>query len=205
MLQTIVPYLNNLLSALDYTERRYGLCVQLIGKEGSFPAAYESSGNYEHIDYERNVCYHRLIGEVEIERGDEEESPTTEEYMEYSYPMRCVTFLNRGAVLDYGYEEDIVGERISSVLYTEKNKSLNALLGADSVHTDVVRMELRSTENWEKEFVGIDYKLPSSMIMLSHDYTITVRGLKSCLDVNNISGTNVLDGPLLQGLLQLEI
>lgn len=198
MLNTIIPYYDNLLTGLGYFEQFYGLAEQLSKDGKLFPATYNSKGNWEHIDYERNCCYHRLTGQYQLTRSDDEEMVGGRNpEIEVTYPMRLVWWLYRDTLEDNGYQVHRINNAIANILYTDYNKTLNSQLKASRVSSETIAAEADASTVWEDEFDEVAFKLPSKMMIGYVDYTVTITGPESCL-LDNINYTPPAETPLNQ-------
>src|SRR3989304_5957011 len=132
MIKATIDYINGKLAALNYFEKSFGLCENIVKGDKTFPAEYNNNGEYKQInnfDKYNGVSYLRKRGDVSISDVDN----TLEAcgiLNNINFPLRMVIVVPRKKLdCDNNYSEDVIAQTIMRRLLT-KDPALKVALNA---------------------------------------------------------------------------
>lgn len=198
MIESVIAYINNRLTLLDYFSDVKGLCEIIEGEDSSFPAYYQSNGQYLHIDnitnYETGIAYHRKTGDVITEEGEGEAVTGCDVFIRKTYPLRTVIFVSKdvlGTNNNDAYIKSKLISNIENILYTVNDKTLSQALKADSVSIRVKSSSDNPYSIFSQEFSGIDFAIPFEYALIAIDYDIIIEATESCFENYTCEGTEI--------------
>jgi|DEB0MinimDraft_6_1074348.scaffolds.fasta_scaffold09595_2 hypothetical protein len=184
MIHQTVNYLNGLLEVLGIATTYHAVTeLETVedreGNERTVPLVYVSRGNFDEVDFESKVLYHRITGA--ISREEEESDVGCGLNITQTAPMRLVCFFDKAIYkTDDANITSKIGNNIANTISSNNIKSLATALQTDYVEVSVLSIETNRRTIFDGEFDGIDYTLPSDLGVVSIDYEIRVSGDESC-------------------------
>lgn len=180
MIKATIEYINSKLAVLNYFEKSFGLSEIITKGDKTFPAEYNSNGEYKQInnfDSYNGVSYLRKRGDVSIS----DESNTLQAcgiLSNVNIPLTMVVVIPRKKLhCDDQFSEDVIAQTIMRTLIT-KDASLRVALRArtariqvDSYSTDSVAILNGEYSNYPKK--DINYKYAYLSLDLSIIATVT--------------------------------
>lgn len=183
MLNIILPYIDQYLTEFA---KNYGLAelVTETAEENAktFPAVYLGSGDYQQIELEQQISYHRIDGSMNV-------VPTTDNAigcsrgLDITYPMVLVGYLNR----DYGCDQsssDTIANGIAFKLQQIKfPKALRATLKAWSIELNLKSINTRRNDVWNQEYTNVPMQADFNQVYFSISYDLFIKADSSCLNL----------------------
>ena len=200
MIEFIISFLNNRIEQLSYFKTVNGLVEQVRknvpdfdedGEESgtveqTYPAQYDSKGNYKNIDlqtYETGLVYHREVEPSTQGQGEGESAVACDEQILRTYNMRLVFFVSKrilGVKNDTNNIDNEIANNLQNLLNITNNKELTELLGVDSVSVSPILVNTDRYEVFDDEFVNVRMNMQFEYILAAIDYTVEIEGLESC-------------------------
>lgn len=184
MIKASVEFINSKLAPLGYVDKEYGL-VEIITKGAkSFPAEYQSKGNYKQInDFDKfnGISYIRKRGSLTIS----DEVNTLEAcgiLSRVSIPLRLVIVVPRKKLdCDNKYSEDVIAQTVMRSILI-RGGALKTTLKARQATLEVDSYSTNSIEILSEEYSGyaksdIDHKFA----YVALDITINALVTHNCL------------------------
>lgn len=184
MIKASIEYINSKLAVLNYFEKSFGL-VEIITKgDKTFPAEYNSKGEYRQInDFDKynGVSYIRKNGDISIS-SEEDILRACSNLNNVTIPLKLVAVIPRKKLdCDDKYSEDVIAQTITRTLITKDpalKQTLNAQRAAiqiTSYSTDSISILSEEYSNYPKK--DINYKFA----YLSLDISINAFVDQNCL------------------------
>jgi len=179
-MKQVIDYINSLLCLKYNEENIYGL-VEIVRKTTEankfdlFPASYSDS-EYKKIE---SGIYHRLI--QPYRQTLDPDSGCSNQLFLRQYSMRLVAIIDKSKLLNDAYQDQLISEQLTGFIEFRNNKQLSVLINADSVYTEINRVNLSREDVFKSEFSGQNF-VPYNRTLISIDYTIFINGNKACLD-----------------------
>lgn len=168
MIHDIIEHIDSKISLIN---KHYGLVEHYrthIGTEQEtiYPAKKVDSFNYQgiNLDYHKSESYHRIIGIVKYETDNSCNAFITE-----TIPMR--------AVFKFDINDPCLPHYLANIIKLNNPQELKPI----SINSRAVSYNVDTYDIWQKEFIGIPYKLPSNYALISIDYNITLFYNNQCL------------------------
>lgn len=184
MIKATIDYINGKLAVLNYFEKSFGLCEVISKGDKTFPAEYNSKGEYKQInnfDKYNGVSYLRKRGDISI--SDAENTLQACGILSaVNIPLRIVVVVPRKKLdCDDNYSEDVIAQTIMRTLL-DKTPDLKIALNArtariqvDSYSTDSLSVLNEEYSNYPKKDINYKYAY------LSLDLTVTALVTQDCL------------------------
>jgi hypothetical protein len=180
MLKDAIEFINSKLEVLNYFEKSYGLCEIITKGDKSFPAQYNTGGEYRQInnfDKYNGVSYTRKRGDIRI--SDEENTLQACTLLSrVRIPLRLVVIIPRKKLdCDNEYSEDVIAQTIIRAI-TTRSGDLKTALGArmatlmiDSYSTDSI--SILSEEYSSSKKKDINYKFAYLALNIDVEAVVT--------------------------------
>ncbi len=181
MLNKVIDFIDQQVSILGYIPSMYGMVdrIRIDGKE--LPASY-CKNEWKHLnEFTEGFFYHRLIGEIDSEIVDEEETVSCQRYEIKNYPMRAVFCKEKKAFQNDVYLQERIANELIGAIRLKNSKSVCIELSADIVEAVVNSTDIDVYSVFEKEYNNIEQE-PLECVLISVDYTITIQGATECFE-----------------------
>lgn len=166
MIKATIQFINSKLAVLNYFEKSFGLVETITKGDKTFPAEYNSKGEYKQInnfDKYNGVSYLRKRGDVSI--SDEVNTLQACGILSnVNIPLRLVAVIPRSKLhCDDQFSEDVVAQTIMRTLLTKSpdfRVALNARtarLQVDSYSTDSISILNEEYSNYPKKDINYKY------------------------------------------------
>ena len=204
MKETIIAYINSLITPLGHFSKIHGLSELIQDQEGNSVASiYCGSGEYKPIndfDLDQGVLYHRDNGPWTQEESDTFAFPKL--FYNRTFPFKLVGVVLKDILKDDdNYIDDKISENIVAQISAKATATLATALKAQSATVEITsvstdRKDIQSTE-WDNTF-----KIASKYLVVSVEYNVIVTASKKCFEVftcdeqtiANFNTCTVIDG-----------
>ena len=156
MIKASIDYINSKLAALNYFEKSFGLCETIAKGDKTFPAEYNSKGEYKQInDFDKynGVSYIRKDGTLSIS----DEINTLEAcgiLNNVNIPLKLIAVIPRKKLdCDNNYSEDVIAQTIMRSLMT-KSPDLKVALNARQARIQITSYNTDSRSILSEEYSG---------------------------------------------------
>lgn len=160
MIKQTIEFINCQLSSLGYFEKVYSLCEIITKGDKTFPAQYNSNGEYLQInnfDKYNGVSYVRKDGDVSISEADDT-LRSCNNLSNVSIPLKIVSIIPRKKIdIDNNFSEEIVAQTLIKSLIT-KSGDFKTLLSARSAKILVSSYSTDSVKILSEEYSGLSKK-----------------------------------------------
>jgi len=189
MVETLISYLNGLISALDMFDTLHELTEKVnIDQEVTAPGIYCTGGEYKHPKYEENILFHMRTEEVEREDTISELNCGTD--VQENHKMMLVLLYRKGLIKDDKYESSKVAQNILNIISNETNKTIRNALQLYSWRCNVTDWTDNSKDIWSEIYEEVDYDLPSDYQLIKINYILELKGSKECFTTYNCDGSD---------------
>lgn len=166
MIKATIEFINSKLAVLNYFEISFGLCEVISKGDKTFPAQYNSKGEYKQVnnfDKYNGVSYLRKRGDISI--SDEDNTLQACGILSnVNIPLRMVAVIPRKKLdCDDAYSEDVIAQTIMRELITKSPdlkiaiKARQARIQVDSYSTDSLAILTEEYGNYPKKDINYKY------------------------------------------------
>ena len=160
MIKPTVEFINCQLFSLGYFEKVYSLCEIITKGDKTFPAQYNSKGEYLQInnfDKYNGVSYIRKDGDISISEADDN-LRACNNISNVSIPLKIVAIIPRKKIdIDNNFSEELVAQTIIKSLIT-KSADFKISLSARSAKILVSSYSTDSIKILSEEYSGLSKK-----------------------------------------------
>lgn len=181
MLSSVIAYINDRVITLGYIPAVFGLVDRIKVDEKELPATY-CQNEWKYLnDFTDGFIYHRVIGSIDVEEIDEQETVSCEQYQRRNYPMRFVFCKLKSKFSNDTCTNELIANELMSVILFENNRFLGSIIGSDIVTVERASANINGYDVFSEEYTNIE-TTSLDYYMISIDYNIIIEGKKSCFD-----------------------
>lgn len=188
MLNVLIPHIDTTLETLKYFSQLKGL-AEIVSDNSdeqpkSFPAVFIGNGNYDQIELENQVCYHRIAGEKKIEATEEETVGCSKAIM-ITYPMMLVGCINKTAIPNYceQYKDDLISNTVGFTLETISFKSVKSQIKAYDIDLSIKSITSDKAQIWGDEYTNIEFQADYDTCYFKIEYELQIKAQTNCLNI----------------------
>lgn len=181
MLKQIIEYIDCSLNGFDH---KYGYAerVQEVKEEGgeTLPAVYIGNEDYKQVNFESDMCYHRLTGARTIAYTEDSLSTTTRA-ITLTYPMLFVGCKKMTGKDRFEFEKisNGVANDMMNLLYS---RDLRRGIKVTSIELVVTNINSDRHEVWNGEFTNVEMPVNYNYTLFSIGYNIIINASTNCLN-----------------------
>lgn len=193
MIENIITYLDDKISALKLFSEQIGLCeiiteTNLEGESKSYPAKYLGSGEYKSVgdfDLSDGLIYFRKTGNVTEEIAESQVACRTN--FVRNYPIRIIAAKKKD-IKDDEFIADTLFEEVRNTIEGQSIKELKTLLKAVKVNILIEEYDTNRETIFDEEYEGLESPFPYELAFVAIDIIVEVTATKQCF-------TNICDPP----------
>lgn len=188
MIEAVFQYLNERLETAFANIEIKGLLEKLTvdrdGESVSFPAGYESLGEYiERADFDsfKGLIYFRKNGNLRTRRIEDDDWPDDIQE-ERTYPFKLIAWFPNYYKTDDEFIVDKLYENIRQAISLRNNKAL--LQSTKLEILEIIPGEFNHDPRsvWNEEYENIDFAMPFDKAYFSIDFEVQATGALSCFE-----------------------
>lgn len=190
MLKILIPHIDEALAELNYFQTLNGLAEKIKtgdkeNNEIEIPALFIGNENFDNIDLEKAMGYHRLYESVKIVELPIEDTAGCIKAFEITYPMIFVGLIDHSANCQT-YESDSVANAVAYKLYQTKfDKTIRSQIAAYSIELMIKEINTNKELVWENEYSKVVNSMTFDKIYFSIKYELKIKGSTKCLNIIN--------------------
>lgn len=189
MLNKLIPHIDISITELNQFVNIYGLAERIKESQDSnakeYPALFVGNDNYEQINLDTPMCYHRMRDARNISILGNDNVWGCSDAFEMTYPMVFVGCINHSPGCEV-YESDSMANSVAFKLQQvtfdkalrKDIKVFDAKLFISSINTD-------KDSVWDEEYRNVENPITFNKIYFSVKYDLKIQADSSCLNVIN--------------------
>lgn len=179
MINSIISYINKTLSQVSFIEKVYDI-VEIVQNDETparrFPGKYIGKDQLIRVEFEPDMIYHRIVGNMPLEYLDEDFSGN-DKRIGLKFPIKLVGCVGRSELSDTEIIQKIIYE-LSNITF----KKLKGDIKFQSINIRILSSNMDRYQIWNEETDGSGLSVDFEKALISINYQIEIITTTQCLN-----------------------
>ena len=182
MLNILIPHIDESITGFS---QNMGLAEHVMesGEDAKkFPAIRVGNGEYNQVELEREVSYHRQNGEIRIDEVSDDQTQGCNKTLQLTYPLIFIGCIKYPKGCDQYATNTLSAGFAGQLASTQFKKDIRSQIMAISADLFISSINTDRNDVWNNEYEGIEMSAGFEYLYFAISYDIRVKILSTCFN-----------------------